>query len=517
MKVCISQNGKLGKINMSLFVFVYFSNSKRTGMLFFWRVLFVITISFTMISCSNQHNSVSENGTDRRIKARHGEANQVFKSGKLRAVTNYGSLSYFIYRGEPMGYQYELLRNLCTHLDVELELILEKDLLKSIEMLRNGEVDVLAMGLTMTKSRQKELLFTDPILITRQVLVQRKPDGWRTMATADEIESHLIRSTLELANKEIYVETGTVFETQLSKLSDDIADSILVVADQREVEQLITAVASGEIDLTVADEHVALVNRRYYPNLDVSTPLSFPQKVAWALNVHQPVLADTINSWIKKFNNDLVSRLIFNKYFKNPRSGQISRSHFYSYKGAHLSPYDSLIQQGASLINWDWRLLASLIYQESEFKPTVTSWAGAFGLMQLMPSVMETYEIDSTATPKQQILAGVSHLKSIEQQLPAEITDSLQRVLFTMASYNSGLGHVLDARRLAEKYGFDANQWLDHTEQFVLKLSEKDYYTQPEVYYGYLRGQETYDFVRQITDRYGHYVNLIYDESDENQ
>ncbi len=489
--------------------FIYFSDSKHALMRIFWSVFIFVIITITTISCEGGLQSGHGLDSRKAKKAKKTKTSQVLVTKKLRAVTNYGSLSYFIYRGEPMGYQYELLKNLCTYLDVELELVLEKDLPSSIAMLNKGEVDLIAMGLTMTRNRQKELLFTDPILLTRQVLIQRKPDGWRKMATADEIESHMLRSTLDLANKTVYVEKGTVFEQQLHKLSNEIADSIHVVADQREVEQLITAVASGEIDFTVADEHVALVNRRYYPNLDVATPVSFPQKIAWAVNIHQQELADTINDWVRKFNNDLISRLIFNKYFKNPRSGKIAQSHFYSYKGAHLSPYDSLIQQGALLIGWDWRLLASLVYQESEFKPTVKSWAGAFGLMQLMPSVMETYGLDSTATPKQQIMAGVKHLESIEKQLPLEVSDSLQRVLFTMASYNSGLGHVLDARRLAAKNGYDPNQWIDNTDIFVLKLSEQDYYTQPEVYYGYLRGQETYDFVRQIIDRYGHYVNLI--------
>lgn len=478
--------------------------------------LLIVFIVAALVSCDNDTQSNTfKKRTKKPVKEQNQGLSSVLASKKIRAVTNYGSLSYFIYRGEPMGYQYELLKNLCNSLNVELELIIEKDLSKCIDMLNNNEVDILAMGLTMTNKRRKQLLFTEPIIVSRQVLVQRKPDGWRKMATADEIESHMLRSTLDLSGKTIYVEEGTVFEEQLNRLADEIAGHIEVVSDHREVEQLIATVASGEIDFTIADEHVALVNTRYYPSLDVATAVSFPQKIAWAVDVNQFALADTINAWVKTFNKELISRLLFNKYFKNIRSGRISKSNYYSYTGEHLSPYDSLIRIGAQELGWDWRLLASLVYQESEFKPQVKSWVGAFGLMQLMPSVMQTYGIDSTASPEVQIMAGVKHLKSIERQLPGEITDSLQRMLFTMAAYNSGLGHILDARRLAKKHNMDQNQWIDQTDVFVLKLSDKQYYTDSVVYYGYMRGDETYSFVRDIVDRYGHYINLIGNDSND--
>jgi len=121
-------------------------------------------------------------------------------------------------------------------------------------MLNNGEADLLAMGLTVTNDRAKVFEFTEPIMTTHQVLVQRKPDKYLQMATADEIESHLIRNQIDLANK--------------------------------------------EIDYTVADEHIALVNSKYYPNIDIKTPLSFPQKIAWAAKKGQTGLTDTINSWL---------------------------------------------------------------------------------------------------------------------------------------------------------------------------------------------------------------------------
>lgn len=474
-------------------------------------VISIIVLLTTITSCdiSNQEkNKVSGNST-KFIDHKNATLDSVIKRKKLRAVTDYGSLSYLIYRGEPIGYQYELLKDLTKYLGVELDLVIENSLQKSIEMLNNGEVDLLAMGLTVTSERNKEFSFTSPIMTTRQVLVQRKPDGYLKMKTADEIESYLLMNTLELANLKIYVQEGTIFEKRLQTLSDEIADSIIIITGNRDMEELIKAVADGEIEFTVADEHIGLVNARYYRNIDVKTPLSFSQKISWAIKKGQFGLVDTINSWLGNFNHTLQARLLYNKYFKNIRSKRIVNSEYNSYSGGRLSPYDDEIKAAAETIGWDWRLLASLVYQESEFKPNVRSWVGAYGLMQLMPNVLQKYGLDSTASPSQQLNAGVKHLIFINKQLPDEITDSVEQVKFLLASYNCGLGHVLDARRLAKKFKKDSNKWTYNVDSCILNLSEKEYYHDTVVYYGYVRGEEPFKFVQEIMDRYSIYSTLI--------
>ena len=389
---------------------------------------------------------------------------------------------------------------------------IEKDLVKSFQYLDSGKVDLMAMGLTETTERKSKLRFTKPIMFTRQVLVQRKPEGYQKMRTRDEIESHLLRNPLNLAKKTVYVHRGTVFVNRLKALMNEIADTIYIVEDERETEQLIAAVANGKIDYTVADEHVALVDAAFYNNIDTKTFISFPQKIAWAVRIDQKRLADTINFWLDKFYKTLDSRLLYNKYFKNLSSRKrVNKSLYNSYGKGHLSPYDDIIKKASQQIGWDWRLLASLIYQESEFKPGVVSWVGARGLMQLMPDVMEKYGIDSTSSPEEQIMAGTKYLKALFKQLPPEITDSVERIKFVLAAYNTGMGHVFDARRLAAKYGKNPNRWTDNTDYFILHLSEKKYYNDPVVRNGYVRGKETYNFVVEIWQRYKIYKVLIKD------
>ena len=462
-----------------------------------------------LLACGPQHNTIKKEHSN---NVKNQVLDSILQRKTLKAVTDYGSVTYLVYRGETIGYQYEMLEDFTNYLGVDLEMIVEKDFNKSIEMLNNGEADLMAMGLTVTTDRTKEFEFTNPIMTSHQVLVQRKHDHYLKMVTADEIESHLLRNQIELADKIVHVQKGTIFAKRLATLADEIGDTIIIIQEDKDVEELIAAVANKEIDFTVADEHIALVNSKYYPNIDVKTPISFPQKISWAAKKGQSGLTDTINAWLNVYLNSLKSRLIYNKYFKNIRSKRIVKSQYNSFSGNQLSPYDNYIKEAGKIVGWDWRLLASLIYQESEFKPNVRSWVGAYGLMQMMPETLEYYGLDTTATPKEQIIAGAKYLSYLEKQFPEEITDSLERIKFVLASYNSGIGHVFDGRRLAEKYGKDPNLWTNNVDHFVLNLSDKFYYHDPVVYYGYSRGEETYNFVIEIFTRFDDYRNLIKEE-----
>jgi len=434
----------------------------------------------------------------------------IFERDTLIAITDYNSTNYFIYRGEPMGYQFEMLKQFAEFLDVSLKLVITNDMHTAFNLLDEGKVDLIAMGLTVTRDRQKKVDFTIPQIQTKQVLVQRKPENWRKMRTWDEIEEQLIRNPLQLAGKEVHVQKGTIFADRLSILANEIGDTIHIFVDpEREVEQLITAVAQGEIEFTVSDEHIAKVNQKYYPNIDVNTALSFPQHVAWAVGKGNDSLRLEINTWILDYNKSTASRYVYNKYFNNPRSVNIAQSEYHSIGGGKISKYDEIIRELSVANDLDWRLVASLIYQESRFHPEVTSWVGAFGLMQLMPATAEVYGVATASPPADQIRAGIRFLRWLDTQLPPEIDDPEERIRFVMAAYNVGIAHIYDGRRLAEKHGKDPNVWTDNVDFFILNKSDPTYYRDSVVKYGYARGEETYNFVVEIFERYEHYKKVI--------
>lgn len=437
------------------------------------------------------------------------QLSKIEERGRLIAVTDYNSISYFVYRGEPMGYQYEMLRHFSEYLGVRLEIVVENDLENGFELINSGQCDLMAMSLTVTKERNKKIDFTDAYTQTRQMLVQRKPDNWRKMDTYDEVEEAMIRDPLDLAGKTIYIQKNSSYKKRLLNLSEEIGDTIYIIEDpDKEVEELIQAVANGEIDYSIADEYFALVNEKYYSNIDVNTPISFSQNVAWAVKQGNDSLKSRINEWLETYQPSLLARITYNKYFKNPRSVNIAQSEFHSITGGKISKYDDIIKRVSKKYNIDWRLLASLIYQESGFRPNARSWVGAYGLMQLMPTTASIYGIDSTSSLEEQITAGVKYLKWIDQHLPEDISDE-ERIKFVLASYNAGIAHVFDARRLAEKHEKDPNLWTDHVDFFLLNKSKPKYYRDSVVKYGYCRGEEPFNFVTEILERYEHYKNVL--------
>jgi len=435
----------------------------------------------------------------------------IIKRGYITALVDNNSLSYFIYKGHPMGYEYELLSLLSKHLKVGLKIKITSGVERAIEQLNKGEGDILAFPLTINKPRKKYVSFTRPHFNTYQVLVQRKPENWRKK-TPDQW--NIIRNPVDLIGKEVHVIPGMSYELRLAHLSEELGGDIIVKKDtlMSESESLIRRVATGEIDYTVADHTMAQVNAAYYPNLDVSTVLSVPQQIAWAVRQTSPQLLETINTWLADIKKKATFMIIYNRYFKNPRTSLLRMTSDYSsLGGAKLSPYDDLIKDGAMRLGWDWRLLASVVYQESHFIPTGESWAGAKGLMQLMPETAKRFGAVDPSDPKQSIRAGVGFLRYLDKYWAKRVPDKDERLKFILASYNAGLSHITDAYKLTEKYGGNATQWEGHVMDYLLKKSESKYYRDPLVTAGYCKCEEPVNYVKDVLERFEGYRLHIMD------
>lgn len=173
--------------------------------------------------------------------------------------------------------------------------------------------------------------------------------------------------------------------------------------------------------------------------------------------------------------------------------------------GGVISHYDGFFQRYASIIRWDWRLMAAQCYQESTFDPQARSWAGACGLMQIMPGTADHLGLPrgSIFDPEQNIAAAAKYLGELDHTF-ADIPDRSERTKFVLAAYNGGHFHIRDAMALAHKNGKNALHWRE-VEPYVLGLSKAEYYNDPVVKYGYMRGSETVDYVRKIHERWNGY------------
>jgi membrane-bound lytic murein transglycosylase F len=436
---------------------------------------------------------------------------KIKERGKLIALTGFNAYSYFVYKGQTMGFEYELVNKLADHLKVDLEIKIVKDLNKMFEMLNNGDGDLIAFNLTVTKERLEKYSFTAAHHTTKQVLIQRRPENWRRMRR-HMIDKNLIRNPIDLEEKTVHVRSGSAFLSRLRNLSDEIGGVINIIeaAPESNTEDLIRMVADGEIDYTISDENVAILSQAYLPDIDVGTEVSFPQKIAWAVRKNAPMFLDSINTWLDQMRKKPEYYYIYSKYYKN-RSAFRTRlkSQFFSNTSGKISKYDDLLKQYSEKLEWDWRILASLIYQESQFDPTAKSWAGAVGLMQLMPATAKSYGAENPEDPLQSLNAGINYLVWLDDFWKKHIEDQNERIKFVLASYNIGFGHILDARNLAEKFGADPDLWYGNVEYYLLQKSKPKFYNDDVVRNGYSRGVETVNYVKEVLDRYDHYRQFV--------
>lgn len=478
----------------------------------FNKSFYIFTILFLSIigACSTKTDTQTQD-LSYAIEPVDFDFSKIKDRGYISAVVDNSATSYFIYKGQPMGYEYEMLNWLADDLGVELKIIKDSSISSALEKVNRGEADLVAFNLTVTKERKQFVDFTNPLYFARQVLIQRKPENWREMKI-HEIENELIRDPIQLTGKEVHVRKSSAFSSRLANLSDEIGGDIVIIEDSSslEVETLIKMVANGEIDYTVADEDVAMLNATYYPIIDVKTPISFSQQIAWALRSNADTLENKINNWLEARQKETDYYVIYNKYFKNlKRSVDRSFSEFSSVQGGKLSPFDEEIKEAAQNIGWDWKLLAALIYQESKFDPKVESWAGAKGLMQMMEPTAREFGATNLFDPSQSLKAGAKYINWLQRNFTKHVEDSVERQKYVIAAYNVGIGHMQDAIRLTKKYGGDPAKWDGNVEKYLLLKSQKKYYTDPVVKYGYCRGEEPVNYVKEILERYQQYVLLL--------
>lgn len=228
---------------------------------------------------------------------------------------------------------------------------------------------------------------------------------------------------------------------------------------------------------------------------------------AWAVNTQSAELADSINSW---YDPKIVASIRREEQLRYSIQSIHRRTYapMLNAKAGVISKYDMLFMRYAPMARWDWRLLAAQCYQESCFDPKAYSWAGARGLMQIMPATAAQIGLPESKMydPEENIYAAVRYIIKLTSHFQ-DIRDPRERQLFVLGSYNGGFFHIRDAMALAKKNGKNQYRW-DDVAEYVLKLSTPQYYNDPVVKYGYMRGQETYTYVSRIRDRWAQYQGV---------
>lgn len=425
---------------------------------------------------------------------------QIVQAGEINVLTISGSMSYFIYKGEPKGYEFELLNNFAESLNLKVNIRLAENETKLTEMLLRGEGDLIAYNIPVTNEGKEQVLYCGNEAVNEQVLIQRTNKG-----------DTLLTDVTDLIGKDVWVIHRSKYYKRLKNLNDELGGGIHIRTIEKDtvtVEDLIEMVSKGEISYTISDADMAKYNKTYFNNIDISLLVGHPQRSSWAVRKTNPALAEAIDKWFDDNQNAPQYKQILKRYFemsKRPGDGRIpaiSSKH-------NISPFDPYFKEYAREINWDWRLLASLSYQESEFYTDRVSWAGAAGLMGLMPNTAKNLglSIDQIYDPEKNIRAGTSYIKKLIR-IFSYIENEDEQIKFIIASYNSGPGHVLDAQALAIKFGKNPEEWIDVEEYLKLK-NLPEYYSDPVCKYGYFRGTETINYVQNVMDRWHYYREKV--------
>lgn len=425
----------------------------------------------------------------------------------LRIVTTYGSTTYFQYKGEDMGYEFELARLFADSLGLPYRLIVAHNAEAMLQMIDSGMADLCISPQPMTVSGKQRFRYVGQEEKNGLVLVQRR-----------EPKDSLVTSTTELVGRTITVPRGTRYAERLKHLNEELGggvDSVILSGDTVTIEDLIDYVAEDKYALTIADEGLARLGRTYHRGLDISLEVGFQQRLFWVTNPDRTALADAIDSLALTIPREEAYRTIYKRYFERSKredeyeelqTTSARKSHRRPIKPGDLSPYDHLFKKEAERLGWPWQLLASIAYRESTYRAEVIGWSGALGLMGIMPSTGRIY-----GASKEQLLdAEVSVRVSVSILMATRRTlgitgDEREEMKLALAAYNAGIGHVLDAMRLCEKYGDNPHVWEGNVEKYIRLKSEPKYYNDPVCRSGYLRGKETISYVQKVMSRYDSY------------
>ena len=311
-----------------------------------------------------------------------------------------------------------------------------------------------------------------------------------------------------LGSDTVYVRKGAVYKSQLELLKDSLHldFSILEVQDHEEI--LLDRVYDQEVRWTVAEKNVAQTNATYYDELQLGLEVSKEEPVTWAMRSSSPELLQAVNNWLVEKKEVFIPRTHARYFLDSKNQYARSTSTFSSLGGDRISVYDEIIQENAQTLGWDWRLLAALVYKESRFDTTALSYAGAQGLLQLMPVTVERFGVTNPNDPEESLKGGVKYLQYLDKFWMERVPETNERIKFMLASYNIGQGHVEDAWRLTLKYQKNPQSWQEVSNFLNLK-SDPKYYRDAVVKSGYAKGHIAVKYVRDVLALFQSYKALV--------
>lgn len=411
---------------------------------------------------------------------------RILASGTLVVVTRNGPTTYYRGPDGPTGFEYDLIEAFAKYLGVRVKWVFPNNWNDILPMVEYGRVDLAAANLVKTPAREQLVRFgpTYQTIAQQVIYLTGRPRP---------------RKVADLIGKSLVVVANSSFAARLRSLQKQYPKLRWKTADAS-AEALLYRVSEGKIDYTIDTSNDFLLNRRFYPQLAVAFNLDKPQPLAWAMrkSPDDSLYKATVAFFSKIKKNGVLHRII-ERYYGHARNfDYVGTFTFLQNMKKRLPALIPIFKAAAKKYHLNWRLLAAQSYQESYWNPNAVSPTGVRGLMMLTLSTAQQIGIENRLNPKQSIMGGAAYLANLLSRLPSSIKPP-DRIWFALAAYNVGLGHILDARAIAQRLGKNPNRWA--VIKKILPLL-----TQPKWYRhtvsGYARGFEAVRYVQNIRSYY---------------
>lgn len=438
-----------------------------------------------------------------------GDLEAIKKRGVLRVLTRNNSSNYFIVRGQEWGFQLELTRAFAEHLGLRVEMVVPSSRSELIPKLLEGEGDLIAAGMTVTATRALDVLFTHPVTEWRRVIATH-PLTVKPLSAIDDLPSFVLhvshRSTTYGMARELEQQLGVPLLLQ-------------DVDSEMEMEEMLRRVSSGEFEATIADENLVELEAGTGSEVAARIPIGEPLPKAWAARTDSPQLHAAASEWLARKRKDGFIKILYEKYFRpQARLAKAAKNfELRADESGRISPFDATLRSLGKEVGIDWRLLAAVAMRESRFDPKAKSPFGACGLMQVMPATaIEHGKLSGAkeqiaqrliADPQLNLRVGAKYLRWLMERFDRDGIAQKEQIHFALAAYNVGLGHIHDARALAEQIGKNKSVWFDNVEAALRLKADPKWHEKTRL--GFCRAAEPIQYVREIQGLYDLYVRHV--------
>lgn len=418
----------------------------------------------------------------------------IIESGSLKLATRNSPNTYFIEKGEPAGFEYDLAKAYSEYLGVKLELVLPSSFSGLFTTMQNRDAHIAGAMLTATDDRKQTFNFSSPYLHTTTALIYRTTQGKPSPKNLEDLISR---------NKKLMVIANSSHSELLNNLAKEHPELKWEESTELSAVELLEKVHTKEIDYTITDAIAFDAQQTFFPGLNKAFDLDDEQPLAWMLQPHSDnSLLDSVNRFLALEKTQKLIQELKVKYFQRS-----NRLNFYDTttfredmqtRFPKIEQYFFMAEQETEI---DWQLLAAIAYQESHWNPDAVSPTGVKGIMMLTNAAAKEVEVTDRTDPMQSIIGGAHYLVSVMKKIPDRIPQP-DHTWFALAGYNVGYGHLEDARVLTSRAGLNPDKWDDVKKHLPLLTQEKYYST---VRYGYARGYEPVHYVSNIRK----YIELL--------